>query len=94
MKVIGKVKDDTYLVEINHTEIEKFLGLYYNNLKRLEVGQQVDLGKGYDYAREIGDSMKATREFVQSHQKVVNAIINGLRIEDLAVAAGEREVPE
>lgn len=91
MKVIGKVKDDTYLVEVNHTEIEKFLGLYYNNLKRLEVGQEVNLGKGHDHAREIADAMKATREFVQSHQKVVNAIINGLRIEDLSEAAGRQE---
>lgn len=91
MKVIGKVNTDTYLVEIQHTEIEKFLGLYYNNLKRLDVGQEVDLGKAYNYAADIKRAMDMTREFVASNKAVVNAIINGLRIEELASAADNQE---
>lgn len=93
MKVLGIVDSNTYLVEVGHTEIEKFLDLYYGKLSRLKVGEIVDLGRGYDYARDIRDSMKTTRDFVEGHQKVVNAIINGLRIENLTRDEDKPEAP-
>lgn len=53
MKVIGKTRtgwDAEYICTVKHCELEKFLGLYYNKLKEIEVGEVVDLGKGYDHA--------------------------------------------
>ena len=92
MKVIGKVDRETYLVQVSHSEIEKFLNLYYNGkLKELAVGDSVDLGKGYNYHQDIQRAMKETREFVGAHKNVINAIINGLRIEDLASAADQEK---
>lgn len=90
MRVLGTTKDSkTYLCEVHHSEIEKFLGLYYGNLKEVKVGDDINLGKGYDHASEIKQAMEKTREFVKAHQGTVNAIINGLRIETLAEAAKE-----
>ena len=88
MKVLGTTKDSqTYICEVSHSEIEKFLGLYYNKLATVKAGDVIDLGKGYDHASEIKQAMDKTREFVKAHQGTVNAIINGLRIEALADAA-------
>ncbi|HYE70643.1 MAG TPA: hypothetical protein VD932_03875 [Aquabacterium sp.] len=87
MKVIAKVREDEYVCTVKHSEIEKFLDLYYGNMKTLNVGQEVDLGKGHDHAAEIRSAMRATRELIEKHQPVVTAILNGLRIE--AKAAGE-----
>lgn len=88
MKILGTTNDSkTYICEVHHSEIEKFLGLYYNGLKGMKAGDVIDLGKGYDHASEMKDAMNKTREFVKAHQKTVNAIINGLRVEALAEAA-------
>lgn len=81
MKVIGKIDSDVYICQVSHGEIEKFLNLYYGNLKHLSVGQEIDLGKGHDYHCQIRDAMRATRELVEKHQPVITAILNGLRIE-------------
>lgn len=88
MKILGTTKDSTtYLCEVSHTEIEKYLGLFYGKMGMVKVGDVIDLGKGYDHASEIKQAMEKTREFVKAHQGTVNAIINGLRIEALADAA-------
>src|SRR5688572_26645492 len=83
MKVIGRTSEHggDYICTVSHTELEKFFGLYYDKLKRLNIGETVDLGKGYDHAGEIRDALRKTQEFVQGNQKVVTAILNGLRIE-------------
>lgn len=82
MKVIGTA-GDTYICEVHHTEIEKFMDLYFGRMKRLQVGESIDLGKGCDYASQISDAMRKTRDFVQANQAVVTAILNGLRFEQL-----------
>ena len=83
MKIIGKVTDDVYLCEVRHTELEKFLGLYYNNLKKPVVGTEFDLGKGYDYAADIANAMKKTSDFIESHRNIVECILNGLNIAEI-----------
>lgn len=90
MKVIGTGSEGyskEYICTITHTELEKYLGLYYSQddkkLKSLKVGDEVDLTKGFEYAGQISDALRQTREFVESHRKVVSAILNGLRIERL-----------
>lgn len=64
-----------------HTELEKFLALYYNKMPPLKIGNEVDLGKGYDYAGDIEKAMESTRKFIADNGKIVEAILNGLSIE-------------
>lgn len=80
MKVIGTCGDKKYICEVKHDELEMFLNTYYSGTNRLSVGQEVDLGKGYNHARDIKDALDKTREFIKSNQKVVNAIISGLAV--------------
>lgn len=97
MKIIGITSENyskQYICTVDHSELEKFLGLYYDKLKKLSPGDEVDLGKGYNYASEIKDAMKKTREFVESNQKVVTAILNGLSIEALLRQAEQSPVSE
>lgn len=84
MKIIGTSDHDSYICQVSHTEIEKFLNLYYGKKKPLTVGETVDLGKGYDYASQIGDAMRKTQEFVNANQQVVTAILNGLNFQKIA----------
>lgn len=85
MKIIGITSNHCgeYICTVGHTELEKFLGLYYNKLKPLQVGESIDLGKGYDHAAEIAAAMRKTQDFVQANQVVVTAILNGLRIDTI-----------
>ena len=80
MKVIGKIDADMYICAVSHTEIEKFLNLYYNKLERLKTGDEVDLGKGYNFRQETERALKTTREFIESNKEVIEAIISGISI--------------
>lgn len=87
MKVIGIAGDSwnpQYICTIDHRELSKFLGLYYDKLKTLKVGEEVDLGKGHDHASDIASAMKATQDLIKAHQPVVTAILNGLRIQAIS----------
>jgi hypothetical protein len=53
MKVIAKANDSTYLCEVSHDELEKFLNQYYGKQPKLSVGDSVNLGQGYDFAVRI-----------------------------------------
>ena len=66
MKVIAKASESKYLCEVSHDELEKFLNQYYGKLGKLSVGQEVDLGQGYNFAsrieaacKDMADAMKA-----------------------------------
>lgn len=93
MKVIGTAGSNTYLCEINHTELEKFMGLYYRKLGPLKVGDVVDLGKGHDHSAEIKAAMNTTRAFIENNSKIVNAIINGLRVETILADTEPNQQP-
>lgn len=93
MKIIGKADDGryydlTYICTVTRSEIEKYMGLYYNQtnakLPEIKVGDTIDLGKGHDHLREITDAMGKTQAFVAAHQQVVNAILNGLNFQRIA----------
>jgi len=79
MKVIGLVNDRKYLMEVNKNEIEKFMNLYYNGMENLNVGDEVNLGEGYDWYTE-------TKNFFRANIKTINAItktfINDVENED------------
>lgn len=78
MKVIGIVDDYTYLCEMKHTEIEKFTNLYYDKMKKMRVGDVLDLGKGYNFHIETLDALRKTEEFIKANKDVINAIMNGI----------------
>lgn len=77
MKVIAKKSSDVYLCEVSHTEIEKFMNLYYNNRKRLEVGEFIDLSKGHDFYGKTRVALTKTEEFFKAHESTVKAIADG-----------------
>ena len=94
MKVIGIADaprwNQHYICTVSLDELKKFLGLYYSRdgkMTELKIGEEIDLGKGFDYASQIEDAMTKTRNLVQSNQAVVTAILNGLNIEAVAKAA-------
>lgn len=80
MKVIGKIDGDTYLCQIRHGELEQFMNLYYGKMDRLQVGDAVDLSKGYDFYRETKEALDRTEQFIKSNKDVINAIITGISV--------------
>lgn len=80
MLIIGKISDREYICEVTHTEIEKFMNLYYNNMKKLKVGDEVNLGKGYDFASQTKDAMKKTEDFIAGNKGIIEAILGGISV--------------
>jgi len=80
MKIIAKVDDGVFVAQVSHTEIEKFMGLYYNNMDKIKVGDEIDLGKGYQFHNDTMNALKKTNEFLQANKTVVEAITTGITI--------------
>jgi hypothetical protein len=80
MKVIGRIEKGRYICEVNHTEIEQFLGLYYGNMKEIHVGDIIDLGKGYNYAEKVETAMRKTSDFIAANKQIIKAITDGISI--------------
>ena len=79
MKVIGTNKNE-YICTIGHSELEKFMNLYYNKMERLKVDDEVDLGAGYNFERKTRDALNQTQSFIKENKKVIEAIFNGIAI--------------
>jgi hypothetical protein len=80
MKVIGQQNDKIYICTVSHTELERFLNTYYGGTKALRVGEEIDLGKGYDFASDIKEAASKTSDLINSNKKVVEAILNGFSV--------------
>ena len=80
MLIIGKISDREYICEVTHTEIEKFMNLYYNDMGKLKVGDEVNLGKGYNFSVQIKDAMKKTEDFIAGNKEIIEAILNGISV--------------
>ncbi|MGA7811181.1 hypothetical protein [Bradyrhizobium sp.] len=78
MKVIGITDNETLICVVGHFELEKFMNLYYGKMPKLSIGDEIDLGKGYDFARDTANALRTTQEFIRANQTVVTAILNGL----------------
>jgi len=54
MEIIGLSGSD-YIAKISHSELEKLNNKYYSreNIKKLQIGEKMDLGSGHDFTREI-----------------------------------------
>jgi hypothetical protein len=76
MKVIAKSSERAYLCEVSHDEIEKFMGLYYGNMKTLAVGQEVDLGQGHNFAVRIDDACKRMTEAMKAFDDARKVMTN------------------
>jgi hypothetical protein len=59
MKIIAKATDSRYICEVTHEELEKFFDQFYGKMSRLSVGQEVDLGVGYNFATRIESACKS-----------------------------------
>lgn len=61
---------------MSHTELEKVFDKYYDKLGKLKVGEEINLGAGYDYRATIKQACKemvdASRQF-NSSQKTLMA---------------------
>lgn len=55
MKIIGKGDNGEYICQVSHSEIEKCFDKYYNRLEKLNVGQSIDIGEGYNFRNQIKD---------------------------------------
>jgi len=80
MKVIGTINSELYLMQVSHSEIEKFMKLYYGKISKLKVGEEIDLGRGYDFSREIADSMVKTQDFIKANKEIIESILNGISV--------------
>lgn len=80
MKVIGMAENDIYICRVTHSELEKFMGLYYGNMKRLKVGDELDLAKGYDFHRDVMDALKKTEGFIRANKEVIDTIFTGISV--------------
>ena len=66
MKVIAKVSETKYVCEVTHDELEKFMNLYYGKMSRLTVGEEVNLGQGYDFSSRIESACKAMADSMRA----------------------------
>jgi len=69
MKILGIINNERYICEINHSELEKYLNLYYGKLRRLRPGEVVELDKGYEFHRRIVEEYSKYRQFVKANQE-------------------------
>lgn len=66
MLVIAKASDSTYICQVNHDELEKFMNKYYGKMEKLKVGEEVNLGLGYNYAYKIEDACEKMTQAMKS----------------------------
>ena len=78
MKVIAKISHDRYVCEVSHGELEQFFNEYYGGLSRLEIGDEIDLGKGYNFRKDCLDALSKTQALISANKKVIETILYGV----------------
>lgn len=73
MKIIGKT-DNGYIAEISHIELEKSADKYYGKLEKLKVGDNYDLGKGYDFRNDLRRASDAMTDASKAYQDAVKTM--------------------
>jgi len=79
MIVLGRTKNG-YICEVSHGEIEKFYNKYWGQMQKLEVGDILDLGKGYDFHQKTQEALIKISGFIEAHKDVVKVVTEGLTI--------------
>jgi hypothetical protein len=80
MKVIGQINDSKWIAEFTKDEIQKFQNTYYRGREDLKVGDEIDLGAGYDHAGAIAESVKAMERVIGEVEKITSAVKIGKAI--------------
>ena len=91
MKVIAKISHDKYVCEVSHGELEQFLNKYYGHLSKLNVGDEIELGKGYDFRRDCLDALSKTQALINANKKVIETILNGITFLGTNVEKGKED---
>ena len=71
---------DTYICEVDHTELEKFLNLYYGKLDKLKEGAEIDLGTSYDFHSDTVAALQTTEKFIKDNKQVIKGILKGITV--------------
>ncbi len=79
MKVIA-MGDGHYVCTVDHTELEKYMNLYFGKMPNLKIGDVVDLGKGYSFHHDTKDALRKTEEFIKSNKQIIDAITSGISL--------------
>ena len=74
MKILGEGEGGNYICEISHTEFEKVFNKYYGDLRKLSVGDEFNLGNGYDFRRDIQDVCKQMTDTIDSFRQVQDSL--------------------
>lgn len=71
MKIIGNEGHGRYIAIVDHSEIEKLSNKWYvnNGVKKLEIGESLDLGAGYNFLRDIEKVCKGMTEAIQKFEE-------------------------
>ena len=80
MQVLAKAKGNSFICEVSDAELKKFMNTYYHHQQGLEVGVDVNLAKGYNFASDARESLRKTQEFIESNGDVIEAIIDGVKV--------------
>lgn len=76
MEVIGKDGQGNYIAIVSHDELEKSANQYYGKLPRLNVGDEFNIGAGYNFKSDIESACKnmldACRSFETSRTTMMN----------------------
>ncbi|MBC2594914.1 hypothetical protein H5P28_11660 [Ruficoccus amylovorans] len=85
MKVIAIVEEGhnstpNFIAEVGHTELEKFMDLFYGKMRAPKVGDIIDLGKGHDFHGDTCEALSKTEAFIESNKKVINGIMSGFSV--------------
>jgi len=91
MKVIAKANDSKYICEVSHDELEKFLNQYYGKLDKLSVGQEVNLGQGYDFSARIEQACKNMTEAMRSFDSARKTMTDFAVAVATSAASGRQE---
>lgn len=74
MKIIGKNKEE-YIATVSHTELEKMAGKYYGNMKKLDIGDEINCGEGYDFSYEIKKTCEAMESAMKKFEEAKNTMM-------------------
>jgi hypothetical protein len=96
MFILGIVDRETVIAQVDRAELKKFFNTYYRsgnhadapNVDDLKVGDKVDLGRGFDFSRDIRDAVKTINATVQGAGVIAEAV--GI-LQELGGAIADRE---
>lgn len=78
MKVLAKIESGKFLCEVSDYELRKFMKTFGNF--SMDVGQDINLAEGYEFAQDAINAMRETQSFISSNQKIIETIAKGINI--------------